>query len=165
MVLETVVHASTRMLCYSLAQSCLILQPRGQQHARPPCPSPSPRACSNSYPSSRWCHPTISPSVVPFSSRLPSLPASGSFAVSQLFASGGQRTGAATSVLECFYFCLIHDSNLCLCVWFALYCLVEINYTLLRLDCETTKVIDDGDIKITSGTRCLLNKTSSIRIS
>ena len=62
----------------------------GQQHARPPCPSPTHRACSNSCPQSRWCHPTISSSVVPFSSRLPSFPASGFFPMSQFFASGGQ---------------------------------------------------------------------------
>ena len=67
------------------------LQPHGLQHARPPCPSPTPRACSNSCPSSRWCHPTILSSVVPFSSCLQSFLASGSFPVSQFFASGGQR--------------------------------------------------------------------------
>ena len=68
------------------------LQPHGLQHARPPCPSPTPGACSNSYPSSRWCHPTISSFVVPFFSRLQSFPASGSFPVSQFFASGGQSS-------------------------------------------------------------------------
>ena len=67
------------------------LRPHGMQHARLPCPSPSPRACSNSCPVSRWCHPTISSSVVPFSSCLQSFPASGSFQMSQLFASGGHR--------------------------------------------------------------------------
>ena len=66
------------------------LRPHGPQHTRLPCPSPSPRICSNSGPSSRWCHPTISSSVVPFSSRLQSFPASGSLPGSQLFASGGQ---------------------------------------------------------------------------
>ena len=73
----------------------------GLQHARPPCPSPTPRACSNSRPLSWWCHPTISSSVVPFSSHLQSFPASGSFQMSQLFSSGGQRIGvsASTSVL------------------------------------------------------------------
>ena len=71
------------------------------QHARPPCPSPTPRACSYSCTSSRWCHPTISSSVVPFSSCLQSFPASGSFSVSQFFASGGQSIGvsASTSIL------------------------------------------------------------------
>ena len=77
------------------------LQPHGLQHARLPCTSPTPRACSNSCPSSQWCHPTISSSVVPFSSRLQSFPASGCFQMSQLFASGGQSIGvsASTSVL------------------------------------------------------------------
>ena len=77
------------------------LWPHGLQHARPPCPSPTPGACSNSGSWSRWCHPTISSSVVPFSSHLQSFPASGSFQMSQLFASGGQSTGvsASTSVL------------------------------------------------------------------
>ena len=73
------------------------LRPHGPQHARPPCPSPTPRACSNSCPWSQWCHPTISSSVIPFSSCLQSFPASGSFPVSQFFASGGQSTGASAS--------------------------------------------------------------------
>ena len=59
----------------------------GLQHARPPCPSPTPRVSSNSCPSSQWCHPTISSSVIPFSSPLQPFPASGSFQMSQLFAS------------------------------------------------------------------------------
>ena len=75
------------------------LQPHGLQHFRLPCPSPSPWACSNSRPLSRWCHPTISSSVVPFSSCLLSFPASGSFLMSQLFTSGGQSIGASGSVL------------------------------------------------------------------
>ena len=66
------------------------------QHARLPCPSPSPRACSNSCPFSRWCYPNIS-SVVPFSSCPQSFPASGSFPMSQLFASGCQSTGISAS--------------------------------------------------------------------
>ena len=70
------------------------LWPHELQHTRLPCASPSPRACSNSRPLSRWCHPTISSSVVPFSSCLQSFPASGSFQMSQLFASGGQSIGA-----------------------------------------------------------------------
>ena len=69
------------------------LQPRGLQHPRLPCPSPTPGACSTSWPSSRWCHPTISSSVVPFAFHLQSFLASGSFPMSQLFASGGQNTG------------------------------------------------------------------------
>ena len=77
------------------------LWPHELQHTRFPCPSLSPGVCSNSCPSSRWCFPTISSSVVPFSSRLQSSPASGSFPVSQLFASGGQsiRTSTSASVL------------------------------------------------------------------
>ena len=73
------------------------LRPHGLQNARPPCPSPTPRVYSNSCPLSRWCHPTISSSVVPFSSCPQSLPASGSFPMSQLFASGGQSTGVSAS--------------------------------------------------------------------
>ena len=72
------------------------LQPHGLQHARPSCPSPTPTACSNSCPLSGWCHPTISSSVVPFS-RLQSFLASGSFPMSQLFASGGQSIGVSAS--------------------------------------------------------------------
>ena len=83
--------------CCSVTQYCVTLWSRGLQHARLPCPSPSPRACSNSCPSSQWCHPTISSSVIPFSSCLQSFPASGSFLISQLFASGGQSTGALAS--------------------------------------------------------------------
>ena len=65
------------------------LWPHGLQHTRLPCPSPTPGACSNSCPSSWWCHPTISFSVIPFSSCLQSFPTSGSFPISQLFTSGG----------------------------------------------------------------------------
>ena len=75
------------------------LWPHRLKHARLPCPSPTPGACSNSCPSSRWCHPTISFSVVPFSSGLQSFLASGSFPVIHFFASGGQSTGASASVL------------------------------------------------------------------
>ena len=69
--------------------------------ARPPCPSPTPGVYSNSCPLTQWCHPTISSSVIPFSSHLQSFPASGSFQMSQFFASGGQsiRVSASTSVL------------------------------------------------------------------
>ena len=73
------------------------LWPGGLQHARLTCPAPTPRACSNSYPSSRWCHPTISSSVVLFSSCLQSFPASGSFQMSQFFTSGGQSIGVSAS--------------------------------------------------------------------
>ena len=82
--------------------SCLVvsysLWPHGLQHASLPCPSPSPEACSNSCLLSWWCHPTISSSVIPFSSCLRSFPASGSFLMSQFFASGGQRIGDSASV-------------------------------------------------------------------
>ena len=73
------------------------LWPHGLQHTRLSCPSPTPRACSNSYPLSQWCHPTISSSVVPFSSCLQSFPASGSFQISQFFPSGGQSIGISAS--------------------------------------------------------------------
>ena len=77
------------------------LQPHESQHARPPCPSPTPRVHSNSCPLSRWCYPAISSSVILFSSCPQSLPASESFPMSQLFAWGGQSTGvsALASVL------------------------------------------------------------------
>ena len=73
------------------------LQPHGLQHPRLPCPSPTPRACSNSCPSIQWCHPTISSSVVPLSSHLQSFPASGYFPMSQFFTSGGQSIGVSAS--------------------------------------------------------------------
>ena len=71
------------------------LQPHESQHARPPCPSPTPRVHLNSRPSSPWCHPAISSSVIPFSSCPQSLPASEFFPMSQLFAWGGQSTGVS----------------------------------------------------------------------
>ena len=71
------------------------LRPHELQHARPPCPPPTPGVHSNLHPSSQWCHPAISSSVVPFSSCPPSLPASESFPMSQLFAWGGQSTGVS----------------------------------------------------------------------
>ena len=75
------------------------LWPHESQHARPPCPSPTPRVHSNSCPSSRWCHPPISSSVFPFSSCPQSLPASETFPMSQFFAWGAQRIGALASLL------------------------------------------------------------------
>ena len=85
----------------SIQSSCLVmsdsLQSHGLQPARLPCPSPTPRACSNSCPWSQWCHPTISSSVIPFSSCSQCFPASGSFPVSQFFTSGGQSTEASAS--------------------------------------------------------------------
>ena len=85
----------------SVAQLCPTLQPCGLQHARLSCPSPTPGACSNPCPSSWWCPPIISFSVVPFSSCLQSFLASGSFPVSQFFASGGQSLWA---ILTPFWF-------------------------------------------------------------
>ena len=75
------------------------LRPHESQHARPPCPSPTPRVYPNSCPSSRWCHPAISSSIIPFSSCPQSLPASESFPMSQLFTWGGQSIGVSASVL------------------------------------------------------------------
>ena len=75
------------------------LRPHELQHSRPPCPSPTPGVHSNSRPLSRWCHPAISSSVVPFSSCPQSLPASGSFPMSQLFAWGGQSIGVSALAL------------------------------------------------------------------
>ena len=94
-------HMHVKQLVSSVTQSCLTLQPHGLLHSRPPCPSPTPRAYSNPCPLSRWCHSTISSSVISFSSCLQSFPASGSFQMSQLFASGGQSIGvsALASVL------------------------------------------------------------------
>ena len=81
----------------SVTQSCLTLQPHELQHSRPPCPSPTPGVHPNSCPLSRWCHPIISSSVVPFSSCPQSFPASGSFQKSQLFTSGGKSIGVSAS--------------------------------------------------------------------
>ena len=90
--------SSVQFSCSVVSDS---LRPHESKHARPPCPSPTPRVHPNSCPSSWWCHPAILPSIVPFSSCPKSLPASGSFPMSQLFAWGGQSTGvsASTSVL------------------------------------------------------------------
>ena len=81
----------------SVAQSWPTLRPHESQHARPPCPSPTPGVHSDSHPSSRWCHPAISSSVIPFSSCPQFLPASESFPMSQLFTWGGQSTGVSAS--------------------------------------------------------------------
>ena len=88
---------SSRQFSRSVVSYCL--QPHGLQHARLPCPLPTPGAYSNSRSLSQWCHPTISSSVVPFSSRRQSFPASGSSPMSQFFASGGQSIGASASGL------------------------------------------------------------------
>ena len=84
---------------FSLSAMSGFLWPHGLQHTRPPCPSPTPRACSNSCPLSQWCHPTILASVVPFSSCFQSFPASGSFPMSQFLPSGGQSIGVSASTL------------------------------------------------------------------
>ena len=86
--------SSVRFGCSVMSDS---LQPHGLQHARPPCPSPTPAVHSNSCPLSQWCHPTISPFVIRFSSCLQSFPASGSFQRSQFFTSGGQSIGVSAS--------------------------------------------------------------------
>ena len=85
----------------SVTQSCLTLRPHRLQHTKPPCLSPIPRVDSNSRPLSQWCHPTISSSVIPFSSHPESFPVSGSLLMSQFFPSSGQsiRVSASTSVL------------------------------------------------------------------
>ena len=101
--LSTVTHPSWAILhsISSVQFSRLVmsesLQSHELQHARPPCPSPTPGVHSDSHPSSRWCHPTISSYVVPFSSFPQSLPASESFLMSQLFTWGGQSTGVLAS--------------------------------------------------------------------
>ena len=85
---------SVQFSCSVVSKS---LRPHGLQHVRLPCPAPTLGACSDSCPLSCWCPPTISSSVIPFSSCLQSFPASGSFLISQFFASGGQSIGASTS--------------------------------------------------------------------
>ena len=91
---------TSKAIRFSRSVVCSSLRPHGLQHARPPCPSPTPTVYSDSYPLSRWCHPTISSSVIPFSSCPQSFPTSGSFQMSQLFTLGGQSTevSASTSV-------------------------------------------------------------------
>jgi len=86
--------SSVQFSCSVVSNS---LRPHESQHTRPPCPSPTPRVHPNPCPSSQWCHPTISSSVIPLSSCPQSFPACGSFQMSQLFASGGQSTGVSAS--------------------------------------------------------------------
>ena len=88
------IYISVQFCCSFVSDS---LQPHGLQHAKLPCPSPTPRACSNSCLLSQWCHPTISSSAIPFSSSPQSSPASRFFPMSWLFASGGQSIGASAS--------------------------------------------------------------------
>ena len=92
-------HSLTSLLFLLFSRSVTSdsLQPHGLQHTRLPCPSPSPETYSNSCPLRWWCHPTISSSVLPFSSCLQTFPASECFLMSQLFTSGGQSNGASAS--------------------------------------------------------------------
>ena len=102
-VLFTITRTWKQPQFSSVTQSCPALcDPHELQHARPPCPSTTPRVYPNSCSLSQWCHPNISSSVTPFSSRLQSFPASGSFQMNQLFTSGSQSIGGSpsTSVLQ-----------------------------------------------------------------
>ena len=103
MDIEDMVHIYTMEYSVQFSHSVVSdsFQPHGPEHTRPPCPSPTPGVYSNSCPLSQWCHPTISSSVVPFSSCLQSFPASGSFPMDQFFTSSGQstRVSASASVL------------------------------------------------------------------
>ena len=94
LLLHTVQFSSVQFSHSIISNS---LRPHALQHARPPCPSPTTGTYSNSCPLSQWCHPTLSSSVVPFSSHLQSFPALGSFQMSQLFTSGGQSIGVSAS--------------------------------------------------------------------
>ena len=94
---QKLLNATLERFMFSRSVVSDSLQPHETQHARPPCPSPTPIVRPNPCPLSWWCHPTISSSVVPFSFCPQSLPASGSFPMSQLFASGGQSTGVSAS--------------------------------------------------------------------
>ena len=100
-ILKVFIEFVTILFLFSLQFSCSVmsnsLQPRGLQHTRPPCPWPTPGVYSVSCPLSRWCHPTISSSVIPFYSLLQSFPASESFPMSQIFSSGGQNIGVSAS--------------------------------------------------------------------
>ena len=96
-LLYTFSFANIKKVQFSCSVVSNSLWPHGLQNTRLPCPSPTPRACSNSCTSSQWCHPTISSSVIPFSSCLQSFPASGSFQMSQSFASGGQGSNFSIS--------------------------------------------------------------------
>ena len=92
------------------------LWPHGLQHARPPCPSPTPSVYPNSCPLSRWCHLTISSSVVPFYSCLQSFPVSGSFQMNQFFSSGGQSIGVSAST-SCLLICFLSSKGNQSCIF------------------------------------------------
>ena len=96
--IQTVVSRCLSSVQFSCSVMSDSLRPHESQHARPPCPSQTPRVYLNPCPSNQWCHPTISSSVIPFSSCPQSLPASGSFPMSQLLAWGGQSIGVSASV-------------------------------------------------------------------
>ena len=95
--IEIKLHPAFSSVLFSRSVVSDSLRPHEPQHTRPPCPSPTPGVHSNSCPLSRWCHPTISSSIVPFSSCPQSFPALGSFQMSQFFASGGQSIGVSAS--------------------------------------------------------------------
>ena len=97
MILIRAVASCHKYLLFSCSVMSHALRPQGLWHARLPCPSLSPRVCSNSSPLSQWCHPAISSSMTPFSSCPQSFPASGSFPMSELFTSGGQSIVASAS--------------------------------------------------------------------
>ena len=105
-----VVSRSVQIRSHQISRSVVSnsLQPQESQHGRPPCPSSTPGACSNARPWSRWCHPTISSSVVPCFSCLQSFPASGYFPVSQFFASGSQNIGTYTTTHIHLYYNLFY---------------------------------------------------------
>ena len=122
------------------------LQPHGLQHTRLPCPSPTARACSNSCSLSWWCYLTISSSVIPFSSHLQSFPATGSFPVSQLFASGGQSTesnefsGLTSFRIEWLDFLLVqgtlksllqHHSSKASILWHSAFFIVQLSHPFM----------------------------------
>ena len=108
--------STNRQVQFSYTVMSDSLRPHGLKHARPPCLSPTPGIYSNSCPLSQSCHPTISPSVIPFSSRLHSFPASGSFQMSQFFTSGGQR-------IEVFSFSIGPSNEYSGLISFRMYCL------------------------------------------
>ena len=96
-IINSHIHDIIQSVISSVAQSCPTLWLHGLQHARLPCPTPTPGACSNSCPSSQWWHPIILSSVIPFSYCFQSLPASGCFPTGQSFTSGGQCIGVSAS--------------------------------------------------------------------
>ena len=105
LIINRKVEISIYFSQFSCSVMCDSVWPYGLQHARLPCPLPTPRACSHLCPSSQWWHPTISSSVIPFFSHLQSFPESGSFPVSQFFASSGQsiRVSSSASALPCIF--------------------------------------------------------------